>query len=346
MATTTFRSDGLPHRGVASALQRPLTLGNGLLRHAVARLTGANVWSAVTFLITLRCNLRCRYCDFPRHADRELGTDEIERLLAGLRRDGTFRLGISGGEPLLREDLGDVLRRAVDLGFMTSVVTNALLLEDRLDDVAPAQFVLTTIEGDAAAHERIRGKRSWTKTIQGLEALRRRQGPKLGVICPIHRGNLHALEEPLRVAEQLGIKAFYQPVEIRDGWKGRPFDDQLTWEQANEAFRTLLGWKQAGRPIGNSSAYLRLMTAGERPKIRDVCPAGRYVVTILPDGRATPCCMVPFEDGVPIADLDRPAGTHALLTTPPCQNCTISPYVEYHLLLKPDLSAVWEALSW
>lgn len=346
MATTTVNDTGLSLRDAAPALQRPLTLANGLLRHAFARVTGRNVWSAVTFLITLRCNLRCRYCDFPRHADRELDTEEIGRLLAGLRQGGTFRLSISGGEPLLREDLGEVVRRAVDLGFMTSVVTNAMMLADRVEDVAAAQYVLTTIEGDPTAHERIRGKHSWEKTVRGLEALRRRGGPKLAVICPVHAGNMHAIEEPLRVAEQLGMKAFYQPVEIRDGWKGKVFDGRLTWDQANDVFQRLLAWKQAGRPIGNSSAYLRLMTAGERPKIREVCPAGRYVVTILPDGRATPCCMVPFEDGVPIEDLDQPAKTHPKLTTPPCGDCTISPYVEYHLLLKPDPSAIWEALSW
>lgn len=337
---------GLGDGDLRGALQRPLTLGHGLLRHAAARVTGRNVWSAVTFLITLRCNLRCRYCDFPRHADRELDTEATLRLLAGLRRGGTFRLSISGGEPLLREDLGAVVRRAVDLGFVTSVVTNALTLADRLDDVGPAQFVLTTVEGDEATHERIRGKRSWSRTLAGLEALRRRGGPRLAVICPVHTGNLHAIEEPLRVAEQLGMRAFFQPVEVRDGWKGRAFDGRLTWEQATDVFRRLLAWKQAGRPVGNSTAYLRLMTAGVRPRLREVCPAGRYVVTILPDGRATPCCMVPFEDGVPIADLDRPAKTHPLLTTPPCGDCTISPYVENHLLLKPDLSAVWEALSW
>lgn len=332
----------------SATLNRAVTVGRGIAAHAVGRATGRNVWSAVTYLVTLRCNLRCRYCDFPRQADHELGTDEARRLLSGLRRSGTFRLGLSGGEPLEREDFGAIARHASDLGFITSVVTNAVNLAERVEDVVHADYVLTTVEGDATAHNWSRGRGMLERTIAGVDALHRQDGakPKFGVICPIHRRNLHVLEEPLRVAEQYGARAYFQPVQIRDGWKGPDYGDEITWDEARDAFAKILAWKRQGRPIGNSRAYLKLMTEARRPSIREHCPAGRYVVTILPDGRATPCCNVPFEDAVPIEDLDRPSLTHPKLTTPPCSDCTISPYVEYHLLLKPDPTAVWEAIAW
>ena len=322
------------------------TVSRGVLEHAKARVLGRSAWSSVTYLVTLRCNAACRYCDFPRHAGDELDTQSALRLFRGLRRSGTFRLGLSGGEPLLREDLGALVAGAVAEGFVTSVVTNGILLADRVSDVRAAQFVLTTIEGREQTHDKVRGRGAHAATIAGLLAMRAAGGPKLGIICPVHSRNVDEIEVPLTLAEELGVRAFFQPVQLRDGWKGRPLTGELPWERATEAFRRIAAWKRAGRPIGNSTRYLEMMTALERPAFREQCPAGRFVVTVLPDGRATPCCMVPFEGAVPIADLDHPERSHQSLRLPDCESCTISPYVENYLLMKPEPSVVWEALQW
>lgn len=322
------------------------TVVSGIARYAWARCRGRPLWSGVSLLVTLRCNLQCPYCDFPRHAGPEMDTDTVVRLLEGLRRGGTFRLGLSGGEPLVRHDLGAITRAAARLGFVTNLVTNGVLMRERLDDLRPVDFVLCTIEGGRATHDAPRGPGAWDAALSGLEAAIRRRVGRLGLICPVHAGNVTEIEEPLRLAESLGLRVYYQPIQERAGWTGARFAGILDLGRQAEAFARVLAWKRQGRPVGNSWAFLRMVASGRPPAFQSGCPAGRYVVTVLPDGRVVPCCMVPFDGGVPITDADRPDQVAPSLGRPACNGCTIAPYFENHLLFRPSLAAWWEAAGW
>lgn len=325
---------------------RSSTLLRGAWRHAVARVTGGAAWAGVTLLVTLRCDQHCAYCDFPRHAGDELDTATWKRLLIGLRRAGTVRLGLSGGEPLLRPDLGELVQAAVKQGFVTSLVTNGAHLAERLDEVLPVDYLLSTIEGDAPRHDAVRGPGAWKATWDGLEAVRRRGGPRLGLICPVHAANAASLDEALRAAEALGVKVFFQPVLQRDGWSGAPFGGLPDDATVRDVFGRLAAWKRAGRPVGNSHAYLDLVLEGRTGALAGTCTAGRYFVTILPDGRVTPCCMLPFHANLARIDPDHPERTARQVPRPSCQGCAISPYVESHFILSMNLRAVRSALRW
>ena len=62
------------------------------------------------FEITLRCNSACGYCDLPLNEGRyELSREEIKHVFADLYQSGVRHLFIQGGEPLLRQDLPDIL---------------------------------------------------------------------------------------------------------------------------------------------------------------------------------------------------------------------------------------------
>ena len=318
----------------------------GAARHVAARVLGGRAWSSVTYLVTLRCNVACPYCDFPRHAGSELGTADALRLLRGLRAGGTFRLGVSGGAPLLRADLPEILGAAASLGFVTSLVTNGILLRDRAREVSRVDYLLATIEGARATHDRVRGRGSWDLTVEGLGAVLRLPGPALGLICPLHAGNVDDIEEPIRLAEELGARVFFQPVEVRLGWAGEPFLGTLAAERVREAFARILAFKRSGRPVGNSRRYLEILTAREVEPLGERCPAGRFVVTVLPDGRVTPCCIPSFDTAERIRDLDHPSRTPVRGPGEWCRGCTISPYLENYLMFKPDPSVWLEALRW
>lgn len=324
------------------------TLTNGAFRHAWARIKGGNSGSSITIFLTLRCNLNCSYCDFPRNdTKRELTEGELGQLLRGLRRHGTFRLGLSGGEPLLRDDFGRIARDAADLGFMTSLVTNGVLLAPRVDEVLCIDYVLCTIEGNEAVHDAIRGPGTYKAAVAGMQALRNAGHRRLGIICPVHDQNVYVLEEPLRMAEELGALAFYQPTQIREGWRGAPYGGTLSEERLFEAFSTIRAWKAAGRKVGNSRHYLDLIVDGSSNKrFAGDCAAGRYFFTILPDGTLIPCCMVRWEENGIVMDLQRPSEAIMRSTRPACSGCTILPYMENTFLMKMHLPTLWNALRW
>ena len=326
-------------------LARLKTIGRGLAYHTLARLTGKSAWSAVTILLTLRCNLRCAYCDFPRHEGPERDTRYWLDLLRRLSKIGTVRLGLSGGEPLLRTDLGELVSAARRLGLITSLVTNGVLLADRVRDVSLVDYLLVTIEGNRSVHDAVRGAGTWDAALNGLAAFRHTSRARTGLICPVHAGNVASLEEVLSLAEDLRLPVFFQPVQQRTGWRGPRFHGFLTSPEVRAAFAWLLRAHASGRPVGNSARYLDFVARGAEGEIAGKCSAGRFFVTILPDGRPTPCCMLPFpEDCTPIEpeQLDKTP----YMPTPSCRGCSIGPYIETHLLLSVDPSAWWSALRW
>jgi MoaA/NifB/PqqE/SkfB family radical SAM enzyme len=325
---------------------KPQALLAGAWKHARARLTGANAWASVVLLLTFRCNQRCGYCDFPRHAGEEMPTSSWRTLLKGLRAGGTVRVCLSGGEPLLREDLGELVREASGHGFVTTVVTNATLLAERVDEVAPADFVLTSMEGDRESHDAIRGPGSWDLTVAGLEALRARGRTRVGLICTVRAGAASDLEAALRLGESLGVRVYFQPVERRLGWKGPEYRGVADEDELRDAFARVAAWKRAGRPIGNSDAYLDLARRGLARQSAGSCTAGRWFATVLPDGRVTPCCLLPFDPGLPRVDLARPWLTARAMARPRCAGCLNAAYVETNLLFSLDPSALLSTMRW
>ncbi|MFH1530475.1 MAG: radical SAM protein [Pseudomonadota bacterium] len=315
--------------------------------HGLARLRRRPHLTCVTLFLTLRCNCSCGYCDFPR-LDRGLDWDgeRFLRLLAGLARHGTARVGLSGGEPLLHPDFEHIARAAAEHGFLTSLVTNGILLEAHQEAASRLDYVLCTIEGDAAHHDAIRGPGAHGAAMRGLDALSRGDGPRLGVICPVHEGNAAQVEEVLRIAEALHARAFFQPVQIRTHWNGASaFDGVLADDATREVFHRLRGWRRAGRPVGNSMTHLRWVTEGFPRGFEERCFAGRYFHTILPDGALLPCCMVDWDAHRSPLDPDHPEAALGA-GSPRCAGCSILPYVDNNLLLRPSPRVLGNALRW
>ena len=86
-----------------------------------------------TLLVTYRCDLRCVVCDLPARAaarrragDRELDTGELKSVLRDMKRIGTAGVGVTGGEPMLRKDLPELLRHGARLGLHMHLNTDGL----------------------------------------------------------------------------------------------------------------------------------------------------------------------------------------------------------------------------
>jgi len=129
--------------------------------------------------VTNRCNLRCTFCyndDNPSRRGDELGTDELFRLVdeAAAHRSGFF---FGGGEPFVRADIYELVRRIKDRGLPAGVVTNATLLEgadvDRLlrDGLDVA---VVSLHGTEETHDRLVGAPgAWRKAVETLRLLAR-----------------------------------------------------------------------------------------------------------------------------------------------------------------------------
>lgn len=136
--------------------------------------------AALRLSVTDRCNLRCRYCmpadGLPWLANHAVMTDDeavrLVQLLAGL---GVRSVRVTGGEPLLRPGLPDLIRRisAVPGVAEVSITTNGVLLAPMLDDLVAASLARITVSLDSLdplLFERITRRRDLARVLEGLEA--------------------------------------------------------------------------------------------------------------------------------------------------------------------------------
>jgi radical SAM protein with 4Fe4S-binding SPASM domain len=165
-------------------------LGEGGGRKAVSIGPHPKVFNVLPVLsevaLTYRCNLRCRFCYAgcgcrgPDRADAaEMSTREVVRVLEIIRRVAKApSVSFTGGEPLLRADIVDLVSRAVTIGLRVNLITNATLLARgllasrlRAAGLASAQV---SLEGPTAeVHEALSGvPGSFEATLAGLAALR------------------------------------------------------------------------------------------------------------------------------------------------------------------------------
>jgi radical SAM protein with 4Fe4S-binding SPASM domain len=133
----------------------------------------------VVWNVTRRCNLACQHCyaSARRSADPgELSPAEGRALLAELARCRVPAIIFSGGDPLLRDDLLDLVRATADLGIHPAVSTNGTLVDAgvaRRLRQAGAGYVGVSIDGIGAVHDRFRGRAgAYEEALRGLRHCR------------------------------------------------------------------------------------------------------------------------------------------------------------------------------
>ena len=82
-----------------------------------------------SFKVTHRCNLRCDFCNVWDNKIPDLKTEQVNKIIDNLSRSSIFTISFEGGEPLLRKDMGEILKYAHDLSNYILFTTNGLLID-------------------------------------------------------------------------------------------------------------------------------------------------------------------------------------------------------------------------
>ncbi|RLE81767.1 MAG: hypothetical protein DRJ51_03185 [Thermoprotei archaeon] len=132
--------------------------------------------SFVIWLITARCNLDCKHCYVKdRDWSKELSKKESLKLVDILASHGVRALNITGGEPLLRKDLFEIIDRAIEYDIEVSMFSNLILLNEKIArELARRDIgVFTSIDGARPeVHDTIRGRGTWHRVIEGIRLLK------------------------------------------------------------------------------------------------------------------------------------------------------------------------------
>jgi MoaA/NifB/PqqE/SkfB family radical SAM enzyme len=246
----------------------------------------------LSHLITGRCNCRCDTCLWRGNNGEELTTAEVARLYRDAARSGVIMNVLWGGEPLLREDIPEVLRTSKEYGFVTTLITNGYYLQERASELQDVDSLIVSIDLPSQQHDRLRGCPGILhRTLAGMEEIRRRYPSiKIMINTVVSRLNVQRIPEMVFLAKELGLSIYLSPMET--GVK--PFQEgpgpkehlALDGDALAGVCRKAIELKRQGYPINNSLSYLRTFIPKKKPY---TCHARKVYLHVSPSGDIENC---------------------------------------------------------
>jgi pyrroloquinoline quinone biosynthesis protein E len=244
--------------------------------------------------LTYRCPLHCVFCYNPTDfgsVGRELETDEWLRVLGEARALGSVQLGLSGGEPLVRDDLEMIVGAAHRLGFYTNLITSGVgLTEPRLAALKEAGLDHIQLSFQDSTR-RMNDFLSSTRTFElksRVAALIKKYHYPMVLNVVLHRLNIDHVAEILGMAERMGAEYVELANTQYYGWAWRnreqllPSRAQLARaEEATARFR-----ERVGRSMRIFFVVPDYFEKRPKPCMNGL---GRVFLSIAPDGVALPC---------------------------------------------------------
>jgi radical SAM protein with 4Fe4S-binding SPASM domain len=211
----------------------------------------------VVWNITRACNLKCVHCyndSGACKADDELSTEEAKVVIDDLAQFGVPSVLFSGGEPIMRPDLFELIGYAGEKGLRTVISTNGTLITT---DVAKkikergVSYVGISLDGIGEINDKFRGvSGAFDKAVNGIKNCQD-AGVRIGLRLTLTKKNVQDLESLFGFFESENIEraCFYHFVPSGRG--GNMADEDLTHAQSREAVETILAktrlYKQAGK---------------------------------------------------------------------------------------------------
>jgi radical SAM protein with 4Fe4S-binding SPASM domain len=268
-------------------------LGNAP-RRAPGELPEKNRFHGIALEITRRCNLQCRHCYLAagEPGERELTTEELERLIRQVRGAGGTSVSIGGGEPLLHPDWHRLVELALSLDLLVALGTNGTLINAPLAEelaALPIKIQLSLDGATADVHDAIRGEGSYGQTRRAIDLLKvAGKGEDLVVAFTPMKLNVREVSALIDLMEALEIRVVQFPPLARSGRARR--DWQVL--ELDDAERLALWRTVHGRAPGLKGRMDLLADCFslsiDRPGVPYRCNIGSQL-RIDPDGNCYPC---------------------------------------------------------
>ena len=244
--------------------------------------------------LTYRCPLQCPYCsnpvDFARRS-AELDTEQWLKVLHEARQLGAMQLGFSGGEPLLRPDLEDLIAAARGLGYYSNLITSGVGMDEervaRFKQAGLDHIQISFQASGAELNNFLGGTASFQHKLEMARAVKA-QGYPMVLNIVLHRQNIDQIEDIIRMT--IDLKADF--VELAStqyyGWSKLNLDALLPTREQLHAAEAVAKRYQHDMKDRMKIIYVVPDYYEDRPK---ACMNGwgSIFLTITPDGTALPC---------------------------------------------------------
>jgi radical SAM protein with 4Fe4S-binding SPASM domain len=261
----------------------------------------------VSWNVTLKCNLKCAHCYInasEKKLSDELNTDAAKMLIHQIAEVSRPLLILSGGEPLLREDIYEIIRYGADRGLRMGMGSNGMLIDDevtrRLENAGMETVAISLDSSMPERHDSFRGvKGCWEHAINAIKSLKK-SSIQVQVNCTVTKQNYDEVDDIMSLAEKLGVENFHLFFLVPTG-RGTDIEDitpRMYEDMITSTLSKITGYKLNVKP-SCAPQFMRIAKEKGVDMSRWVrgCMAGLYYCRIYPTGEVTPCPYMPLKLG-------------------------------------------------
>lgn len=232
--------------------------------------------------ITKRCNLKCLHCLIGDRSGYELTTTEALNAISSIVKLGGKKLLITGGEPLVRNDLYLIIKEAYLSGLNLGLITNGTMIDAFFLKEAGKyiQNMAVSIDGPKQIHDRIRGKGVYDKSIAAIRQIMD-YGIDVSVYAIIHSLNENLIDVFVEDLVLIGVKSFH-------------FNEINPEGRSLENKSLLLDLKKTDDRTSSILFQLQKIVKIERFEINSGCSISPSSVYLQSDGSVYACVELAF----------------------------------------------------
>lgn len=290
----------------------------------------------IVWNITKACNFKCIHCyeNAGKKADDELTTDEIIEGIDKLSRLGVASIAFSGGEPTVHPGIIDLIKHASEDGMYVSMATNGFKTAkiERAKEFADAglEFVQISLDGlNPETHDNFRGvPNSWNRAVQSIKNFLE-LGVFVEVSTTVTQENYEEIPGMIDFMRELGVEWFmlYNFIPTGSGSEVRDLD--LTPKQRNELLKLIYEENGKGNMqiLSTAPQFADVAVSMEsdsnlvpthffnpeytNPAMKELadfvggCGAGRFYMSVEPNGDMFPCVFFPHDDVLKLGNIKK-----------------------------------------
>ncbi len=304
--------------------------------------------------ITGRCNMKCKHCflSAPDAKFGEMSHEECMKLIDEMAACGVSRIGLTGGEPLVRPDFFEIVDALIAKDIaLVGIATNGLLVNERfigqLEDRGLKPKIFMSYDGTDGWHDWLRGIDGAEKMLLSKFELLAKHGFYTGSAMTIHKGNVGVLRSSVNRLASVGVHQVIANRMTNFGeWEKYGRDCNITPKELYDAFYEYIPqFYEDGCPVRlclnryfetlspGSKDYL-LLPLKQYKKCSDyLCEPTHNVVYITADGYATPCLYIASQEAPCVQLPNIKDGLGAALTHPNYLNMsdiTVQAYFDHN----------------
>jgi MoaA/NifB/PqqE/SkfB family radical SAM enzyme len=210
-------------------------------------------------------------------------------MIEELRSLGTRFISFTGGEPLLRKDIDEIVSHCKTNGLYASLNSNGFELKDKPQTVKKFDFVIMSLDGQEAIHDYIRGDGSYRRVLEAAEMLKENK-MRLNFAVTLTKFNLDQIGFLMNKANEYNATITFQPASLNVLYADRDNAIRPSEDENKKAIQEIMDYKSTrkGRVITNSFSVLRHLY--DWPNKRMVrCASGQISCRIKSNGDLCLC---------------------------------------------------------